>query len=145
VYNQSKGDEPAASAGATDKEDTSILIDNTGDEVAEVDEGKKKKRKHKKHHEDDVSEVASLAKEDVEIAQESVGRKKKKKEKSVSTDKGLTNGEPESSINNQLDIQLLSDSQLPLPDEGETKKKKKKSQGNAIWLLMYTVTLTTWD
>ena len=124
-YYQSKSGESAAVA--TDKEDTSISVD-AADDVAEVDGGKKKK--HKKHQ-DDVLESVTLAKEDVK---ESVS-KKKKKERSATTD--VTNGEPEFGVNNHLDIQLLSDSQLPMSGEGETKKKKKskkkRSLGNVIW------------
>jgi len=131
MCNQSKGEESGASA---DKDTTS--------EVVELYEGKKKK-KHKKHYEDDVSESVTLAKEDVEFDLENVGTKKKKKERSTATEKSLTNGEPESSVSNHLDIQLLSDSQLPMYDEGEPKKKKKskkkKSQGSALWCTLVCV------
>ena len=89
---------------------------------------KKKKKKHKKHCH--LPESVTLTEEDVEAVQES--KKKNKKEKSVT----ITNSEPE-----QLDIHLLSDSLLPVTDEGETKKKKKskkkKSLGNG-----YTVDIT---
>lgn len=115
-----------------------MLEDSIDDDKVEVDEAKTKKKKKKRHSEVDNAETTPAAVDDesmVVTEEDSTKKKHKKKKHHITED-----NEDITTNANQLDIQLLSDSQPPVVGEivdGSVSKKRKKSKKKSPGIYSY--------
>ena len=123
-----QADDAATSGAEADKKPEASTLEDSAisvDEI-EVDKVKKKKKKSKHSEEDNTEATSAVGDKRVVCSEEDIlssTKKKHKKKKHHDTDS------EDITINtNQLDIQLLSDSQPPAMDESVIRKKKKSKK-----------------
>lgn len=113
-------------ADGDEKGETSLLEDSTVTVDDKVEVNKVKKKKKKRHSEIDSTETTTaVGDESIVVLEEDILSSTKKKHKKKHQD---TDIEDVTSNANQLDIQLLRDSQPPATDESVIKKRKKSKK-----------------